>query len=74
MEKMKPMPNYETQATFYFNFGRSAQSSALLCRACELLTSVLEINPGHERALEHRLDCLEGESRTTVTFGSDPRP
>ena len=60
MSRMVTRPPAETQATFYFNFGRSAQSAGLLTRACELLTSVLDLNPSHQRALEHRLDCFEG--------------
>jgi DnaJ-domain-containing protein 1 len=49
----------ENLATLYFNFGRAAQSSSSLTRAVELFTLVLESVDSHERALEHRADCLE---------------
>ena len=61
-ERMAVRPAADTQATFFFNYGRSAQSSGSLTRASELLSRVLELNERHERALEHHLDCLEGLS------------
>ena len=62
MRRMASPPPPQNVATFYFNFGRAAQSFGQLSRAIGLFDKVLESSPKHERALDHRADCHQALS------------